>query len=846
MNTLKNVVKRAVAIGSGALMIGATVGAVAAAGLADYPAPFITNGQFDGLIVVGEKAASADIIGAIDIAASLQASSTTPVSTSGVVKNELTGDAAQIGDSGDILEIGEFMGAVTETLTDADLEMLRDGSITTSKGTTDFTQTLSLDVTPTGDSGKVLLDENNDDVTGMFLFFDGGSPVFEYELEFTSGLQSDIDTVDNKAEDLEDEAIFMMGNWYTIVDTTVPESSNDVTLDLIAGDVSDTLSEGETKTYEVNGKEYEVSVLIIGTRSDETTVKFLVNGEATDSLTDGETDTLSDGLEIGVRDIIQTTAYRERDPSSIVEFYLGANKITIEDLTADNAGWEGNVEINGEDIEDLEADISATITATDVRINSMRFRLKIDAAENTDIYLAEGEGLRAMLDEPQGMIGTNWDIVYQGLSEPSTDDIVFDADGDDQYNLVFTNRRGESYTVPYAFAGAAGNDANFGSEDDNLIFAEMITTNVGAADAPAVANDYLARLDDYLVVTDVTAGGVDTSDDTYVLQFTDVSEDDTTVSFENVASGGEITATYTGNMDTATAAAPTTGDLTIGGKDFTFWLYDGGSGDYRLAVDLDNSGDYGAASGVYDIVDIVVRGGGILTPANEFPPAGGSWFATLTTQAEDVDSDVAQIQAVPFTESATAAELDAGTVTSSAGTFYSQSISDEDKTVAVNAYGTWFEKTDETDQSDTVTISYPSEQVEALVYVTGTDVTSRTVGSLGGASRVNPISVGAAVLDRDATYDQDNMIVVGGPCANTMAAQLLGNPAVCGEGFTAGHAMIRLFDTGQNTAILVAGYEAEETVAASRVLAEYSDYELTGNEVDVTVSNARATGVSPK
>ena len=67
---------------------------------------------------------------------------------------------------------------------------------------------------------------------------------------------------------------------------------------------ADTLAEGEPGTYTVNGKDYEVSVLVIGQKSSSTTVKFTVNGEVTDALTDGETDTLSDGFEIGVRDII--------------------------------------------------------------------------------------------------------------------------------------------------------------------------------------------------------------------------------------------------------------------------------------------------------------------------------------------------------------------------------------------------------------------------------------------------------------------------------------------------------------------------------------------------------------
>jgi hypothetical protein len=849
MNTLKNVVKKAVAVGSGTLMLGATIGVAFAADLGEYPSPFIKNGQFDGLIVVGEKAASSDIIGAIDIAASLQAASTTPVSggTGGGSTTVLTGDVAQIGDSGDLLEIGEFMGAVTETLTDSDLEMLKSGTVSTQKGTTAFTQTLDLDVAVTGNGGKVVLDENHDDEVGTFLFLNDGDELFTYELEFTSGLESDVDD-DRNADDLEDEAIYMLGQWYTVVDTDVTgATTNDITMELVAGDVTDTLSEGETKTYTIDDEEYEVSVLVIGERTgNDITVKFLVNGEATDTLTDGDTDTLSNGLEIGVRDIIETNRNIADDPGSIVEFWLGANKIEITDADVGTENGGADVEINRENIEDLEADINAVITgnaaATEVRINSLVFTLLIDANDNTDIFLAEGEGVRGSLDEPEGMLAEGWDVVYQGLSEPEMSDVLFTAEGDDQYELTFTNRRGNTFTVPYAFAGtSAANNANFGDEDDALVFAEDDDDGDGVAET---TNDFLIGLDDYFVLTD--GGGADNSDDSYVLQFSDVDEDDSTVTFEQVGTGAEVTATYTPVGAFATGVAnKVTGDITVGGKDFEFSLYEDGTTGYRLAVDLDGSGAYGAAANVSDIVNIVVRGGGILTPANEYPAAGGSWFATLTTLDEDVDSDLQQSTNITFTE--TTDEIDADWDSSNAqGTFFTEADSDADKEYAINAYGTWFEKTDETDESDSIAISYPLEQVEALVYVTGGEAQSSTSFGGGSGTRVNPISVGSAVLDKDVRADQDNMIVVGGPCVNTMAAQLLGNPADCAEGFEAGHAMIKLFDTGANTALLVAGYDAQDTVGASRVVAEYADYDLSGMEVDVAVESLKNIQVSSK
>jgi len=845
MNTLKNIAKKAVAVGSGAIMLGVTAGSALALDLAEYPAPFIANGQFDGLIVVGEKAASADILGAIEIAAALQASSTTPVgsgSSGSSTTTTLSGDVKQIASSGDMLEIGEQLGSVVESLTEDDLEFLQDGTVTTQSGTTDFEQT--LDLTSAAGSALVLLDENNDDETGTYLFWNDGATLFNYTLEFTSGLESDIDA-DDVAEDIEDEALFMLGNYYTIVNANTDQASDEVTLEFIAGDVTDTLAEGETATYTVDGKDYEITVLVIGDSDGDTTVKFVVNGEVTDAMVDGDTDTLSDGLEIGVRDIIETSAYRESDPSSIVEFYLGANKVELTDGDITSTATTASVEINNENIEDATANIIGSFpSATDLRINSIEYALAVDAAYKTDIYLSEGEGVRAALDEEQGMLG-NWDIVYQGLSDPDYTDVSFNSEGDDQYNLVFTNLRGQEFDVPYAYAGTtAASDGTYGDEDDGFFFTER---DANADADPDVDADYNVGLDDYFALTDVGGTGTaDNGDDSYILQFTDVDEDESTVTFENIGDGSEVKATYapTGALGD-TPGAPATGDITIGGKDFSFWVIEDltiGAGAYRIAVDMDNSGSLENNS----VLDVVVRGGGILTLSNNSVQSAGNpdgWVgatfnATLTTDADDIDSDVNQATFISITETTDELDVDFDSSnTGGTGTFYYDDDSDADTETALNNFGTWFKKTDDTDESDDLIISYPDEQVEAMVYVTGGEVKKTTSTSTGGPSRVNRIAVGSAVLDTDVTYDQDNMIVVGGPCVNVIAAQMLKNPADCTEGFEQGHAWLKLVDTGAHTALLVAGYGAQDTQGASRVLAEYADYDLSGMEADVVVES---------
>ena len=107
-------------------------------------------------------------------------------------------------------------------------------------------------------------------------------------------------------------------------------------------------------------------------------------------------------------------------------------------------------------------------------------------------------------------------------------------------------------------------------------------------------------------------------------------------------------------------------------------------------------------------------------------------------------------------------------------------------------------------------LSHPEEDVYANVFVAPLSAKVTAGGESGTitADKVNPFTVGLAVLDTDAGSLTKNMIVVGGPCVNTVAASLMGNPASCAEGFEEGKAMIKSYDRSGKSALLVAGYGA--------------------------------------
>ena len=53
---VKKAIKKVVALGIGAAMVGTTIMGAMAASLADYPKPFVQDGKFNGYIVLGDNA----------------------------------------------------------------------------------------------------------------------------------------------------------------------------------------------------------------------------------------------------------------------------------------------------------------------------------------------------------------------------------------------------------------------------------------------------------------------------------------------------------------------------------------------------------------------------------------------------------------------------------------------------------------------------------------------------------------------------------------------------------------------------------------------------------------------
>ncbi len=131
-------------------------------------------------------------------------------------------------------------------------------------------------------------------------------------------------------------------------------------------------------------------------------------------------------------------------------------------------------------------------------------------------------------------------------------------------------------------------------------------------------------------------------------------------------------------------------------------------------------------------------------------------------------------------------------------------------------YGIIIENPEDNSDEDKVVLKIPSEQVYAKISVLGSEEDSNVVT----ANKPTPAELNITKITdgQISTALDKNLIVVGGSCVNTLAAELLGG-AFCGAEFTTntgvgpGQVLIQTFDRGNgNIATLVAGYDAADTV----------------------------------
>lgn len=137
-----------------------------------------------------------------------------------------------------------------------------------------------------------------------------------------------------------------------------------------------------------------------------------------------------------------------------------------------------------------------------------------------------------------------------------------------------------------------------------------------------------------------------------------------------------------------------------------------------------------------------------------------------------------------------------------------------------------------------ITLSYPNAELADYLYMA--DTSAVVAFAAGGAMQGSSTQLGD-ILVTDAqvsSVSSKNLIVIGGSCINSIAANLVGS-AACGPDFTtatgigSGQFLIQSFASPYSTgaiALLVAGYEAADTVNAATYLTTQVVNTMVGNK----------------
>jgi hypothetical protein len=833
----KQAIKRIAALGTGATMVGATVfGAFAQADLAQYPNQYVKDGKFAGVLVVGDKAAAEDVIGVSDIAVSLQFAATKPAGSGGGSSLSASGEAWKVGTTTKILEMAESVrtGSKKESIAtittqsfidDTELpNLLASQTARNSKGDSPYEQRLYFEDL---DSGYVTyVEDTNTDVTADYLYFPNSKQIARYELEFTTALESDIDdsagsqtSTGTFLTDIEDTDLVMLGKTFSVVQARRISSAGGVKLILMGGAVKDTLLEGNTKTYTIGGNDYETTVDFV----DANSAKLTINGEGTRDLLDGETDKLSDGITIGVSEIL----YQDYAGGvHSVEFFLGAQKLELRDDTVTDTATSKELKVDDETIDGADVTIEATDDNTSLKID----KIIINMTADDDYFVAAGGKLSgaADLDEPDLLFTRNWDIEYQGLSGNVVQMINIKSSGSDDYNLEFVDGKGNAVKMPLVHTSGTS-VLKLGDNDDDLVIRE---------------NQSISK-NDYFIITDES----DTNGErqSFALRYKNadkISSTDPKIKFQDLGSGDTVERPLSAVGSIQDGIRQELAQIKLGGG--TFRVYNTTSAlsnDFDIVVDQDGSGGITNTN-----VGLNTQYGAAIKIQNQTTDSVPAVLVDVSTPNSDDYDDL-----VPgnVTLNITATSGEVRLALYAPGNYTLVTPEDDDKnTYGYTSYGAFIRRSIPTSDPQEFYIEYPLGQRVPQVYVTGIGASfSSSPATTSGAVTVQRIDVGATKLASEVpNINAVNSILVGGPCANAAAAKVMGSPADCTAGFEPGVGRVAMWEVGSgNVAMLVAGYSAADTRNAAAVVSNYQDHSSTlkGAEVEVRKVNNVLTVAKP-
>jgi hypothetical protein len=519
----------------------------------------------------------------------------------------------------DMLELREPLGKVRETITKVEMpELLKGGVISTNLGKTDYGQYIRFNdvVIPISHVPKIVYTKAGDglhdgEVKDFMYVEEGRDPLnastafFEYELEFESGLKSNVNSKGDLI-DLHGKEVNILGAQHIILETDLDTATAELTMTLVSAEIRDFLYEGDQRTYNIKGEMYNLEVLNIDSTNVPHTATFNINGEITDALAVGEHQLLNNGKLFVITDM---NALIDR-----VSFALDSNILGLLDQEYNDSKFSPKVKINLQEINNGFTSIMGFIPATnEFEITAIQYRLAADVMYGFDLWSVSGEeeggGIRNFLKRPEAMLGANWDIEYAGLTgELFETEIKLDTLGNDSYKLIFENQQGLVYNI--SFVTNENNIFKYGNDKRDLVFKEGFI-NLNAQNSSE--QDFTIGHLDYFVLSDTPS---DNDAISHVVMYDRYESSDRRLKFTDMATSIPIEVTYNLSSIPGTIGYA---DLIFGGNTYKVWIADT-TGTPPLAIDLNNDDLLNSSE-----VRITTKGGAILDLGNHHESVGGTW-----------------------------------------------------------------------------------------------------------------------------------------------------------------------------------------------------------------------------
>ncbi|MEK6875225.1 MAG: hypothetical protein AABX30_00920 [Nanoarchaeota archaeon] len=602
-----------------------------------------------------------------------------------------------------------------------------------------------------------------------------GGHILNYTLEFTDQpLWSDLQSTD----------ITILGKKYFILSYV-----NATTLTLLDAAQSTTLEQGESATMTINGVVYDVVCTYVGS----STVRFTINGVETNALAAGETQKVS-GAYIGVKSI---DSQNYADGLKRAQFSVGIGKLKLVSGS--------DVEMNDDSVTNLKATINYTGSSTGTKLTKVQIRW--DAKD--DLFVTE-KGVITMPGFEAVKISST------GLKYPVEEKIKVKAGSDSYIELIDFPLKSAKTNIAIVY----GDNKNFTG------------IGKGAGDLLGTTNDSRMRYDGDTFDQFIASWSDGKDGESYLMKITDIKNDSgtTKATFQykddtsstgwsdagaNKKEGDEVSigniVLTVGNIDSTNKVINFTGGSNVNFR--TLYTKEG------MKLYLPWNETFGSASScTYGAAAI-----GQLGCLNISVDSDGSTI-NLTLQEEDKDENKYGGRNITLTlgwntastKEAEVVNIVYGPGPSTTGTSTEIQSTDIFRNFVYSVLATEVLWTKPSSGQKSLDAVYHGDEVIADVYLTSSTATTGAAGSM-------------IFKDSEKTsWETKNVILVGGSCINTATATALGVASgTCAGAFTTatgvgrGQYLIQSvgdkFTTGK-LALVVAGYDAEDTAAAATKL----------------------------